>query len=499
MLKMPFIFVMLSALFFCQSCRKGEVIISSGPASANRSLIENAKTWYAGYELEKKQEYYGLFRELRFNWQAANSFRFQNGYEIVTVPVEECDRPLKYLGKRRLILYPRKDGGGFFPRLLEVYGDEGYQQQYGNRMQTANYSGIIVYWNLLRGFDRGMYFKNSRYVSEIKLTVDTVQSGSRGMNGMNYVGPVTNIWYTWWNYYQQSVINNIIYGSGGGANPCEYTPCDGTANDPLLANYGYNFYDFMSSIDSWDDVISLNNSLAYSDLTTTALRNMYMTLGWHNSMSPVTFNRKVGKAFEETALGFFDMMGNCSPRNTPQRSDRNINSGGLPGKVIPDAISAAIYYTYPGGGLQPTQEFLGGYILTEVKAYAGTLELSSNKWQVLGELEVLSANAGTLNPPANKRPLLFFITTSNTVIGQSIINEANSRGIMVWQSKARHDPANFFSMTFTHPKMLNFTPNPGLDDAPRSVLGTRYISAPQAASVNPAFTDCDDIDPEELQ
>lgn len=77
----------------------------------------------------------------------------------------------------------------------------------------------------------------------------------------------------------------------------------------------------------------------------------------------------------------------------------------------------------------------------EVKAVDGTLHLSSNEYQILGMLESLENNRKALeqvHPGADHRfkPKLLFMTTSNTVIGQDILDEANRRGVRIFQMKA---------------------------------------------------------------
>jgi hypothetical protein len=307
-------------------------------------------------------------------------------------------------------------------------------------------------------------------------------------------------------------------GSGGGGNPPvlpPLPPCPGTAfyraiengggNAPVCNPYFWpwtgNFQGYMNSINAWASLAALNNSLGYYPYSTYFLRSHGRNRGWDQGVSPITFSRRCGKAFENSALEFFKLPANCFPEATPDRGDRNTSNGGLPNKVVPDAHTAAIYVKEETGGLQPTYIPLGGYICTEVKAVDGPIRLSSNRWQVLGELEVLSqAKAELNNPlvPSNVRPVLFFITTSNTIIDQSIIDEANSRGIMVWQSKATYDPANCCKLSFTVPVMLNFTALPGVDIAPLSYLGIAGIFSDPQVLLEPT-PECDQDDPETIE
>ena len=247
-------------------------------------MVDKANRWFTDYL--PTITVHPLFQGVKYNWNQARTFEFKNGYEIVAVPLIEREKPIGYWGKRELILYPRKDGKGFFTKVLEVYGNEKYIEKYGRRYTTRDFSGLLIYWNLTSGFNRGMYFENSKYISEVKVEpIDrNANTGATNRSMVQFVqmGPADNWWYSWWTYYQQSVINDIMYGGGGsGNNPCEYSPCTGTTDDPLLQSYGYDFYTMMNDLNSWDDLDNLNNSLGYSDFSTQNLRNLGYCNGPH--------------------------------------------------------------------------------------------------------------------------------------------------------------------------------------------------------------------------
>ena len=268
-------------------------------------------------------------------------------------------------------------------------------------------------------------------------------------------------------------------------------PC---TNQPAVMDYAT----YMNSINTWTALNNLNNNLGYVGYGTENLRSHGRGRGWDVGVPALEFNRRCGRAFEISALEFFDMPPNCYSEDAPERGLRN---GGAVSRVKPDAHTAAFYYKYEGEYVQPTLIPLGDYICTEVKAVNGTLRLSDNRWQILGELELLSrAKAAMNNPevPSSVKPVLFLVTTSNTIIDQSIIDEANARGIMVWQSKATYDPLNCCKLSYTPPVMLNFTANPGIDIAPKSFIGATGLFASPQILLEPT-PDCDTDDPETIE
>ena len=151
----------------------------------------------------------------------------------------------------------------------------------------------------------------------------------------------------------------------------------------------------------------------------------------------------------------------------------------------------------------------------EVKAHSGTLELSSNSNQILGELEVLSASMQAIDadpyfqaiyPPVNSNtlknaPVLFFVTTDDTQIGQSIINEARNRGINIWQSKAIYDPATN-QLSFSSPRIV-YSKDPAYPPGtvvPKDLL-LAITTGPVTAQVTlgDATTLNFDVDPETIE
>ncbi|MCF1715402.1 hypothetical protein L0U88_12265 [Flavihumibacter sp. RY-1] len=270
----------------------------------------------------------------------------------------------------------------------------------------------------------------------------------------------------------------------------------------------YNNDDYWAEIDA---VFATKQNFA-----TNQLRNICINRGWANGVDPITFNRKVGKAFEETALVYFGLKENRLNYSAPERAQRN--SPNPPTQVRPDAIENFILTWYGNNSGSAHIEQLQKFFLAEVKAYSGVLELSSNNWQILGELELAKkASDDVMNNsyyqqippdpikgPLNQMkdgPVLFFITTSDTEIGQSIIDEAKRKSINIWQSKAKFDPATS-KITFETPKFIySKDPNNYKGKAvPWGVLNylmqiiNKEVSKNLLTPVTPNF----DLDPEEL-
>jgi len=208
----------------------------------------------------------------------------------------------------------------------------------------------------------------------------------------------------------------------------------------LQVNYGVND-------DFWEQAAAFTRAPGTGPFGTPELRNIGTMRNWHQGLTDVQFNRKVGKAFESTALTFYGYSENRRNYSAPRRAQKNAPAP--PKAVRPDAMDGyQIFWNDEQGGAHISA--LQGIFGIEVKAVKGTLELNSNDWQILGELEVLRQNFDdqisqpywqAIKPSINinsfrNGPVLFFITTDDTEIGQSIINEAANLGISIWQAKA---------------------------------------------------------------
>jgi hypothetical protein len=273
-----------------------------------------------------------------------------------------------------------------------------------------------------------------------------------------------------------------------------------------------------TNIPFWDSVAAISAQLNVDpDVTgcaTSNLRNLGRWRGWDVSVDPVVFNKRVGKAFEETALQFYGFQENHTNYDAPERKLKNAPNP--PTKVRPDAFdNYQIMWRDASGATRfnHLEKIFG----VEVKAYNGTLELSSNSWQILGELEVLRRNFDVqinspywqqLDPPITIQslkngPVLFFITTSDTEIGQSIINEATAKGISIWQAKAIHGPdskISFDRIKFVYDKSGKYSKgNPVPKDWFQAIVnGVIGQAGPLTLSSPPANLNFD-LDPEILE
>jgi len=77
-------------------------------------------------------------------------------------------------------------------------------------------------------------------------------------------------------------------------------------------------------------------------------------------------------------------------------------------------------------------------VFIDVKAWNGRVSLSREDYQALGFIDALA------NSPAARQgvpPMLIYVTTSNTIIGRSVLREATRRGVLLYQAYVFEDPA----------------------------------------------------------
>jgi hypothetical protein len=200
--------------------------------------------------------------------------------------------------------------------------------------------------------------------------------------------------------------------------------------------------------------------------TTHDLRDLGRRMGLDVGVAPVTFNMEVGMAFQDAALRFFGIDENRLTFPAPQRHFWNGYDPNKPSRVRPDGLDPCMIVRYGQYGSQ----ILGlapRTMVVEVKAVNGLLDVASNDNQLLGELEFARSQVDylstqpfyqSLNPPFNINtlvygPVLFLITTDNTILGSSIALEAAAQKVNVWHSKAKIDPATG-EITFTQPQFV---------------------------------------------
>jgi hypothetical protein len=280
-------------------------------------------------------------------------------------------------------------------------------------------------------------------------------------------------------------------------------------NDGTIARYYGSNPDFWSGQEVLESLY--NQPYGTHDLTAQQLRNVGTQRGWDVGVAPITFNRKVGKAFEETALRYFGFIENTTNYDAPQRS---LASQGNVTRVRPDALDYYQVIFHDNNGATHI-DHLERTFAVEVKAKSGTLTLSSNQYQILGELERLriefdqqvnSPYWQQSDPPitidnAKRAPCLLFITTSDCTIDQSIINKAAELKVNIWQVKARYigdeNKITFGPVTFVYDKSGEYSKG---DVVPRNFLleligGSNEIPIQLELNPHPNFS----LDPEELE
>lgn len=204
-------------------------------------------------------------------------------------------------------------------------------------------------------------------------------------------------------------------------------------------------------------------------LDTALLRQIATAQGIGAGQKDITFNRTVGRAFQNAALASFGLasVGHPYPENTrrfisnARAAARGMTAG--TSYVVPDAVGGIVYRTVEG-------EVIGDFedsAFIEVKAvnaptpwwgfgWRGGLDLSYSKFQIKGLVDVSSGSAAGKSSvgPA----WLIFITTSDTGINNDVTSAATAGNVAVWQSKAFavQDPkTGAWSIGLSTPTLLN--------------------------------------------
>jgi hypothetical protein len=174
-------------------------------------------------------------------------------------------------------------------------------------------------------------------------------------------------------------------------------------------------------------------------LTTTMLRTIAAANGIGAGETGITQSRTIGLAFENWVL---TSMGQI-PRNTtsfmsPERKAQNAGNGGLPASVIPEFVG--------GLGLWWSDYGLVGFpesMFFEVKAVTGVMTQSTNRYQLVGLIDVAAMSpAGSSTMPSHPPPAVVFTTTANTGVGADVLAYATQRGVAIWQEIVEYDAAS---------------------------------------------------------
>ena len=158
------------------------------------------------------------------------------------------------------------------------------------------------------------------------------------------------------------------------------------------------------------------------ELTTSSLSNKASQVGIQYNTT-VELNRIIGRNFQETILAATGMRENTTRKSSEDREDAY-----GPPTTVPDMVGDAIDSE---GRVYNNSTFF------EVKAVKRSISLGYSQGQVLGMLDHLQKQSAA--GLADAIPSLVFITTGNTKIGKSVINEANERKVAVYQVKVYID------------------------------------------------------------
>jgi hypothetical protein len=135
-----------------------------------------------------------LYKDAKYDWSKASTYKFKNGYEIITVPILSeianvnsiktnsrsgtksiSDSVSPFVGREKLLIYPRLDGKGYFTKVLQVLPTVNYVLAYNNKFSADNFTGYVSVWNLETGFKKGLAYENAKVGSPISINVDTVK------------------------------------------------------------------------------------------------------------------------------------------------------------------------------------------------------------------------------------------------------------------------------------------------------------------------------------
>jgi hypothetical protein len=157
------------------------------------------------------------------------------------------------------------------------------------------------------------------------------------------------------------------------------------------------------------------------------------------SQTGITQSRTIGVAFEAWVL---KTMGQLKKRWTmpiTSQERKMKNNNGLPASVIPEYVDSQVNFTL-SAPLSLTWVYFPNSLFYEVKAVTGFLTLSTRQWQVLGLLDA-ARTFPTVPAQSHAPPAVIFTTTSNTVVSQDVITQAqaNMWGVGVWQQKVFYD------------------------------------------------------------
>lgn len=179
-------------------------------------------------------------------------------------------------------------------------------------------------------------------------------------------------------------------------------------------------------------LVLLAASVAWADtpLTTRRLCELAAARGIGAGQTGVLRNRSIGRSFQDAALAAIGETENHRPFLSDERRLRTSLLAQPRRSVVPDVVRTILDATIGQRPLPP----LPDSSFVEVKAVRGTLHLSSSNWQIAGLIDALSRSPAGESTYA--RPVLVFVTTSDTIISASVIAFAQKRDVLLWQKIA---------------------------------------------------------------
>jgi hypothetical protein len=173
-------------------------------------------------------------------------------------------------------------------------------------------------------------------------------------------------------------------------------------------------------------------------LVTTRLRFICTAQNVGAGATGIQFSSACGLEFENWVLWTLQFKPNKTPIDSAVRQAKNKNNGGLPAAVIPDYLRTVSIEDIDSGKVFSFPNSAFG----EVKAVAGSLTPGDSRWQILGLLDVARRSPITMAPVSQPPPpVLELVTTGNTLVAISTIQQANLWGVVLVQQVVYEVPA----------------------------------------------------------
>jgi hypothetical protein len=178
---------------------------------------------------------------------------------------------------------------------------------------------------------------------------------------------------------------------------------------------------------------------SWQGLTTTKLRSIAIGNNSNGcaNQTGIQQNRTIGVAFEAWVLKTMGQLPRWNKLlDSPERQKK---TGGLPGSVIPEFVGDQTGTLISVPSMSVSTVYFPKSVFFEVKAVTGALTKGTSNWQILGLLDV--AQIANLKGPSQMHPpaAVFFTTTGNTTIAASLVADATTRSVAVWQQKVLFD------------------------------------------------------------